>query len=163
MREFRYLKGPRVGRPLGLRGERRIFRVEPVQKSPRFVGSRRDHAHLRGRGKERNCRRVDHLEEIETERVQPGGSEDKSRDRRPAPARTFPPEEQTSGRLREARRAHCCGVVARATEVIPRSKAAFVTAITRSYEASRSALITIERPSRLVASSAGPSWSSVTF
>ena len=132
MGEIRELKSTGVRRALRLRSERRILCVEPIQKGARFGRGWRDQRDL-CRGREESDRgRIHHLEDIETESVQAGRSEKKPGDRDPPPAGTFPVKEQTPLRLSVARRAHGCGVVASATEVMPRSSAAFVTSITRS-------------------------------
>ncbi len=134
VRAFRQLKGARVGRSLGLRSERGIFRVEPVQKRPRFVRSRRDHTYLRRRRQEWNRRRVDHLEEIEAERMQRGGGEQNSGDCDFLRRGTFPSEEQIAWGLRVALAVIAVGWWRERRKVIPRSSAALVTAITRSEE-----------------------------
>ena len=132
MRELRQPKSRGISGPLRLRSERRIFRREPAQKRARFIGSRRNHTHSRGRWEQGNGRRIDHLEKVETKRVQHDRGDEKSGDGHLAPARPLPMEEEISAGLRVRLGAHCCGVVASATEVIPRSSAAFVTDITRS-------------------------------
>jgi len=132
MGQFGQLKDSRVGRPLGLSGEGWIFRVEPVEKGGRLRRGRSDQAHLRRGRKKGNGWRIDDLENVKAERVEQGGEEQEAGDRHLPPARTFPVEKEITVRLRVSRRAHGCRLVASATEVIPRSSAAFVTAITRS-------------------------------
>ena len=132
MSVFRQLESARIGGALGLRSERGIFCLEPIQKRPRLLRSRRDQADLRGRRQNRDGRRVNHLEEIKAKRMQRARGEQKTGDREFALARAFPAKEQTARRSRVTLRAHGCGVVASATEEIPRSRAAFVTAMTRS-------------------------------
>jgi len=132
MGQFRKLKGARIRRSLGLRSERRIFRTQPVEESPRLRSSWRDHRHLRGRGKECDRRRIDHLENVKTESVKRGRKKQETSNRQLPPSRWFPMEKQFAMAARVNRRVHGCALVASATEVMPRSRAALVTAITKS-------------------------------
>jgi len=80
MGKFRKLERARVGRALSLRSERRILRVQPVQKSPRFARGRRDHAHLRRRREQRDSGRIDDLENVKAKGVERDRGEKKSGD-----------------------------------------------------------------------------------
>src|SRR5262245_8489367 len=73
VRQLRELKGTGIRRPLGLRSERRILGVQPVKKRARLSGSRRNHRHLRRRGKECNWWRINHLENVKSKSVKRGG------------------------------------------------------------------------------------------
>lgn len=140
-----------------LRGGREsgIFRVQPSKEQPAFLRARRNQADAARRWQEGDCRWVDNLKEVETKGVNDQGAEQKSRDGPLAATRPFPSKDQVLRRC--VRSIHFGGVVARATEVIPRSRDKLVTSTTRAYGVRRSALIMMGRPSFFASSSKGPS------
>src|SRR5438552_3450333 len=102
------------------------------------------------------------LPKIESKRVQNRRCCDKADNRKAARPGRPPVKDERRGALR-SRSSHRGEVAAKATDEMPCSKAAFVTATTVSYGVRRSAFIIIERPSRLAASRRGPSCCSVIF
>lgn len=132
MCEFWQLKGARVGGTLSLGRQRGIFRFNPVKKRATLGRVGRDQTDSRWWWQEGDRGRINHLKEIEAERMERRRGEKETGDRRPPFPGRFPVKEEVAVRLRVSRWAHRCIVVASATDLIPCSSAAFVTAITRS-------------------------------
>ena len=124
MSEPRQKEGFCIRRTLSGCCQRWIFRGDPAQKRSPFLGIVRNEIHTRRGRKQRDRRRVDNLKQIKTKGMCGGGKSKKTGDgEMPRPTR-FPGEKQIAR--------HFVELVASATDVIPRSSAAFVTATTNS-------------------------------
>ena len=119
-----------ISRRLGGGSQRRIFGFEPPQQHLPFFRARRDERDPPGRGEKGHGWRIDDLENVETERVPQERGGDKSGERQSSPARLIPGEDEIEIALGTQGSAHLEGVVARATEAIPCSRARFVTSTT---------------------------------
>src|SRR6266853_723551 len=111
------------------------------------------------RGKQRDGLRIHNLKKIGGRDVNHERGDNESDEDKTPPARLVPVENE----LRGGGRAHFGRAPANETDEIPCSSAALVTATTNSYGVWRSALIIMERFSRLASSSNGPSPSSEVF
>ena len=153
MLNFRRRKCFRFERTARGRRQRGIFGIDPMQQRPPFFGIRIDQIHVRRWRKKCGDRWINDLVKLETNSMSEQRRCKKTRDRQIAASRRVPIENERLGGLQ---RCHLGKAVAKETEAMPCSSAALVTAITDSYEVRRSALIMMERFSRLAASSNGP-------
>ena len=118
-----------VRRWLGGRGERWIFGFQPAQQSTPVFGVGCDYSDASRRRQEGDGRRIDNLKGVKAQSMEDEGRDKKSREREFPTAWLFPGKDQAQ--LPESQRsAHFEGVVASATEAIPRSRARLVTSIT---------------------------------
>lgn len=141
---------------------RRIFCINPTKQRAAFFGVGRYKCNAGRRRQKRYRSRVNNLEDIKAQGVGHQRQHQKSREHRPSPPRGIPAEKKWFGCNLRSDAIHRGGVAASATDVMPRSSAAFVTSATVSYEAERSALMMIDWSLLLAASSNGPSCSMVT-
>jgi hypothetical protein len=141
---------------------RRIFCINPTKERAAFFGVGRYKCNAGRRRQKRYRSRVNNLEDIKAQRVGHQRQHQESREHRPSPSWGIPAEKKWFGYNLRSDAVHRGGVAASATDVMPCSRAAFVTSATVSYEAERSALMMIDRSLRLAASSNGPSCSMVT-
>ena len=124
MSEPRQKEGFCIRRTLSGCCQRRIFRGDPAQKRSPFLGIVRNEIHTRRRRKQRDRRRVDNLKQIKTEGMSGSRQSKETGDGEMPRTARFPSEKQIVR--------HFVELVASATDVIPRSSAAFVTATTSS-------------------------------
>ena len=140
----------------------RIFCINPTKQRAAFFGLGSYKCDAARRRQKRYRSRVNNLEDIKAQGVGHQRQHQKSREHRPSPPRGIPAEKKWFDCKLRSDAIHRGGVAASATDVMPRSSAAFVTSATISYEAERSALMMIDWSLRLAASSNGPSCSMVT-
>src|SRR6266404_3362945 len=133
MTQGRQRAPPRLGRPLGCKGQRRILRADPLQQSAAFFRIRRNQTDPGRWRQERDRRRIDDLENVEAKSMGEKGRDDKSSDRH-FPATWWLPikKKKRCGRGRRDGSIHRGEVVAKATAEMPCSRAAFVTSTTVS-------------------------------
>ena len=141
---------------------RRIFCINPTKQRAAFFGVGRYKCDAGRRRQKRYRSRVNNLEDIKAQGVGHQRQHQESREHRPSPSWGIPAEKKWFGCNLRSDAIHRGGVAASATDVMPCSRAAFVTSATVSYEAERSALMMIDWSLRLAASSNGPSCSMVT-
>src|SRR5204862_3851718 len=118
-----------VRRWLGSRGECRIFGFQPTQQTTPFFRVGCDYRNTPRRRQEGDGRRIDNLKGVKAQGMEDEGRDKKSREREFPTARLFPGKDQAQVPERQ-RSTHFEGVVASATEAIPRSRARFVTSTT---------------------------------
>src|SRR5882724_10770068 len=123
---------PCFGRTASCESERRIFRINPAKKRTTFFGHRGNQRDARWRWQKRDCWWIRDLENVKADSVRHQRKRQKDRDRKRSAPRRIPTKDKRFGCDLGGNAVHRGGLAASATEVMPRSRAAFATSATIS-------------------------------